>query len=40
MIKLKNLEEIEILREGGKRLAEILSILASQVAPGVSALEL
>jgi len=40
MIKLKNLEEIEILREGGKRLAEILSTLASQVVPGVSALEL
>jgi len=40
MIKLKNLEEIEILREGGKRLAEILSALVSKVAPGVSALEL
>jgi len=40
MIKLKNPEEIEILREGGKRLAEILSILASKVVPGVSALEL
>ena len=40
MIKLKNPEEIEILREGGKRLAEILSILASKVVPGVSALAL
>ncbi|MDO8471069.1 MAG: type I methionyl aminopeptidase [bacterium] len=40
MIKLKNPEEIEILREGGRRLAEILSILASKVVPGVSALEL
>ena len=40
MIRLKTPEEIEILREGGKRLAVILSILASKVAPGVSALEL
>ena len=40
MIKLKNPEEVEILREGGKRLAEILSALVSKVAPGVSALEL
>jgi methionyl aminopeptidase len=40
MIRLKNSAEIEILREGGKRLAEILSILASKVVPGVSALEL
>src|SRR3990167_1008869 len=40
MIRLKTPEEIEILREGGKRLAEILSILASKVAPGVSAFKL
>ena len=40
MIRLKTSEEIEILKEGGKRLAEILSILASKVAPGVSSLEL
>ena len=40
MIRLKSPEEIEILREGGKRLAEILSILVSKVMPGVSALEL
>ncbi|KKT85421.1 MAG: Methionine aminopeptidase, partial [Parcubacteria group bacterium GW2011_GWD1_44_9] len=40
MIKLKNPEEIEILREGGKRLAEILSALALKVMPGVLALEL
>ena len=35
MIKLKNPEEIEILREGGKRLAEILSALALKVVSGV-----
>ena len=40
MIRLKTPEEIEILREGGKRLATILSTLASKVAPGISALEL
>ncbi|MEK9171738.1 MAG: type I methionyl aminopeptidase [Patescibacteria group bacterium] len=40
MIKLKTLEEIEILREGGKRLAVILSALALKVVPGISALEL
>lgn len=39
-VRLKTPAEIEILREGGKRLAEILSILASKVRPGVSALEL
>lgn len=38
MIRLKNSEEIEILREGGRRLAEILLILERQVKPGVSAL--
>ncbi|MEK7461911.1 MAG: type I methionyl aminopeptidase [Patescibacteria group bacterium] len=40
MIRLKTPEEIEILREGGRRLAEILSVLASKVAPGVSSFEL
>ena len=35
-MNLKTREEIEILREGGKRLAEILSELALKVAPGVS----
>jgi len=38
MIRIKNPEEIEILREGGKRLAEILSILGGLVKPGISAL--
>ncbi len=38
MIKLKTKEEIEILREGGKRHAEILCILKKMVAPGVSTL--
>jgi len=36
MIRLKTSEEIEIMREGGQRLAEILSILAELVKPGVS----
>lgn len=40
MIRLKTLEEIKILGEGGRRLAEILSVLALKVAPGVSTLEL
>lgn len=40
MIRLKTPEEIEILREGGKRLAQILAVLASKVAPGVPAFEL
>lgn len=37
-IRLKTKEEIEILKEGGKRHAEILSFLASIVKPGVSTL--
>lgn len=36
MIRLKTPEEIEILKEGGKRHAEILNILGSLVKPGVS----
>jgi methionyl aminopeptidase len=35
-IRLKSLEEIEILREGGRRHAFILSELAKKVVPGVS----
>lgn len=35
MIKLKTQEEIKILKEGGKRHAEILRKVASRVAPGV-----
>lgn len=38
MIRLKAQEEIEILREGGRRHAKILSILGSMVAPGVPVL--
>ncbi|MSR78729.1 MAG: type I methionyl aminopeptidase [Candidatus Taylorbacteria bacterium] len=40
MITIKTAEEIAILREGGKRLAEILSELEKTVKPGVSANEL
>ncbi len=36
MIKLKTKEEIEILREGGRRHAFILAELAKKVVPGVS----
>ena len=39
-IKLKTKEEIAILREGGHRLATILAEVATQVRPGVSALQL
>lgn len=39
-IIIKNKEEIEILREGGKRLATVLYKVAEMVAPGVSTLEL
>ncbi len=40
MITIKTAEEIAILREGGKRLAEILCALERAVKPGVSASEL
>lgn len=40
MIKLKTKEEIAILREGGKILADILAGLAAAVVPGTSTLEL
>ncbi|MCX6713363.1 MAG: type I methionyl aminopeptidase [Candidatus Vogelbacteria bacterium] len=40
MIKLKTKEEIDILREGGKRLAEILRAVKAKVAPGVTTSEL
>ncbi len=39
-IIIKNTEEIEILREGGKRLARILDMVAKKVVPGISAKEL
>jgi methionyl aminopeptidase len=37
---IKTKEEIEILREGGKRLARILNLVASNVSPGVRASDL
>ncbi len=40
MIIIKTPNEIEILREGGKRLAFILNEVAKKVKPGVSTLEL
>jgi methionyl aminopeptidase len=39
-IIIKTEQEIEILREGGKRLAAILDKVAKKVAPGISAMEL
>ncbi len=39
-IIIKTPEEIEILREGGKRLAQVLIEVAKQVKPGVSTQEL
>ena len=40
MITKKKPKEIEILREGGKRLASVLADLSAMVAPGVSTLAL
>lgn len=40
MIKTKTKEEIAILREGGKRHAEIMRALVAMVAPGVDARDL
>lgn len=37
---IKTLDEIEKLREGGKRLAQILQLVSEKVAPGVTAFEL
>lgn len=39
-IIIKTKEEIDILREGGKRLGTILAMVATHVRPGVTALEL
>lgn len=40
MIKYKSKEEIETLKEGGRRLFDILTYLKSRVSPGVTAREL
>jgi methionyl aminopeptidase len=40
MVIIKTPEEIEILREGGKRLARILAEVATHVRPGISSTEL
>jgi methionyl aminopeptidase len=40
MIRLKSKEEIEVLKEGGRRNAEILHTLAKIVKPGISTLDL
>ncbi len=36
MIRIKTKKDIELLREGGKRLARILKLVAAEVKPGVS----
>lgn len=40
MIRLKTPEQIEILREGGRRLAAVLAALRTAVRPGISTAEL
>lgn len=40
MAKIKKEEEIKILREGGKHLAEVLRTIIAHVAPGVSTADL
>lgn len=40
MITIKTNEEIEILREGGRRLAEIMEAVSRAVGPGVGSVEL
>lgn len=40
MITTKTKEEIEILREGGRRLAEIMKTIEQKVAHGISSIEL
>ena len=40
MIKIKTKEEIEILREGGRRLAEIMEEVSREVKPGTSSVGL
>ena len=40
MITIKTKEEIEILQEGGRRLAEIIGAISQRVAPGISSIEL
>jgi len=40
MIRLKTKDDIKILREGGKRHAEIMRFLVAKVAPGMSTKEL
>lgn len=40
MITIKTKEDIRLLREGGKRHAEILKAVAAKVAPGISTKEL
>lgn len=40
MVTIKTAKEIELMRQGGKKLAEILSTVTKEVKPGVSTFEL
>lgn len=40
MITIKNIEEIKVLREGGKRLVSVLYEVAEKVRPGIFTIEL
>ncbi len=40
MIQIKTEKEIELLREGGRRLAEVVAAVSAQVRPGVTTAEL
>ena len=40
MIPIKSLEEIELIRESSRIVADVLKIVGSQVRPGISTLEL
>lgn len=40
MIQIKTEKEIELLREGGKRLAEVVATVVAQVRPGITTAEL
>ena len=40
MVALKNRKEIELIREGGKTVAEVLKLIGAHAKPGVTTLEL
>ena len=40
MISLKSLEEIELIRESSRIVADVLKLVGSQIRPGITTLEL